>query len=1068
MRVGTTPERNSGTAARALRGRRRSLRKPATLVLILGLLVTTIVPMAALTGYDSPNHGAIAGGLDPSLLAPTAGQDSSLPSGAYAVAPADAFEDFEMDVQPESVEVVSDAKSFDIRTDEYTIHVDYSGPFVDYTICPVFTDDVVRYRRVNPLTPGEGTVDHNGNALDSVSMTISDHGKEGNTVWFLESCPQFSLRQSFTLYRDYFELDVTYTPGTHKVLTTYFVGLYSDGKMVDLFSDGQPHRYVPGYEEDRPHTHGIGGWYPSYTMFAPAFDIRVPQGNLGVEWGFDETAAYVYAPVWMKDFGGGGPSTFGLKYTSTNSVVPNPGLGEVTEWNMFVRPYKYSDGQPRGHDFGYAKWSAYKIAEKYTVRNTPIFPLTMNNHAGWDGTLQSWVDSSEITVGTSAKGKDQINWNYKSAQLMKPYAGPVPAAWQLHDSPGHQMMSNNGYPIASAAHPDYRDYLINGDDYNDWWWSTTGVFWDEINVVNAYNQLRNDYNYKEDFVYDGFLKLVEESYASGHWDYVITNPFTALLHLSMVSDLSLVEGYEAVPSYNNDFKKHVASVMAFVNNMPPELRPHINVDQNYQTGSDQWAVYSVLFAAARYGFTVNLRSYDSGASQVHNLEMAQDMFLAMGADKYTDPTIWPATLNMATEGKSVTTDRAMVVLTGSGSPRIEFTAPHERYSVTNLWGSAATFDIVLPTPGYYEVEGMDAELTYTADGKAVLHGTIGAEATGHIIRKADLAASHSGSGEAHLEAGTMSADGAELGAWATGGLTTFMVGGLKAGYYNVTVGDKVIAVVTANATGWAEFSLELPSSRQTIVLEPAADVVAPVIEMTAPTAINASVNSDVVLSFSEPMDRSLTEGAFELSGPETVSGTFLWSDDSTAMTFRPDAALEPGTAYRVSLAESAADRNGTALVGPFLATFTTKTVEVEGGINGLVVDAGGKAVSGARVSVNEQTVISDQEGRFKFDSLSPGTYTVKVSKASFQDASVDVSVTDGHTSVEVTLRASVGSGTVGALSEVPVAGLEYGIALAVGAAVLLGLLLAGRTSSGTRRTALLGRRLATLIRKLRK
>ncbi len=367
----------------------------------------------------------------------------------------------------------------------------------------------------------------------------------------MESCPEFSLNQTFTLYRDYLELNVTYLPGTTDVLTTYFVGMYNNnGSLIDLFDQNGPHRYVPGYPEDTPITNGIGGWYPSYEMFAPAFDIRDPNSDLGLEWGYNDTEAYVYSPIWMKDMGGGGPSVFALKYSSMNSVVPNIGLGTPQTFQTFIRPYQYSGNDTMGHDPGYAQWVAPLIASYWGHHGTPIFPLTVNDLGEWDPTLLNWVNNSNVTVATYSTNPDQINWNYKSAQLMDPTTSQMPTAWEMLNDSGQVRMDQNGDPIASAADPDYRNYLIYQDSNDTWWWSTKGVFWDEMNVVNGDNQLMNDYQERNDFVYDGYLELVQESYASDKWSYVITNPYTDLLHLAIVSDLSIIEGYEPVRSYN--------------------------------------------------------------------------------------------------------------------------------------------------------------------------------------------------------------------------------------------------------------------------------------------------------------------------------------------------------------------------------------------------------------------------------------------------------------------------------------------------------------------------------------
>jgi hypothetical protein len=82
---------------------------------------------------------------------------------------------------------------------------------VIYEVRPYFTSDIIRYGRLDPLTPGEGTVDQNGNALDWVTTSITEWSRDGDKVRFKESCDQFSLVHEFTIYRDYFELDFMIT-----------------------------------------------------------------------------------------------------------------------------------------------------------------------------------------------------------------------------------------------------------------------------------------------------------------------------------------------------------------------------------------------------------------------------------------------------------------------------------------------------------------------------------------------------------------------------------------------------------------------------------------------------------------------------------------------------------------------------------------------------------------------------------------------------------------------------------------------------------------------------------------
>ena len=110
---------------------------------------------------------------------------------------------------------------------------------------------------------------------------------------------------------------------------------------------------------------------------------------------------------------------------------------------------------------------------------------------------------------------------------------------------------------------------------------------------------------------------------------------------------ALIEGYEPSSIYGEDMVKHVQSTMNFVNNMPAELRPKILVYQNYDAASnvnDQNDVYSVLFGSAAYCYNVELLSYDSYESQMHNLVMAEEMFKAMGCSRDSDARIPVATL----------------------------------------------------------------------------------------------------------------------------------------------------------------------------------------------------------------------------------------------------------------------------------------------------------------------------------------------------------------------------------------------------------------------------------------
>jgi hypothetical protein len=714
----------------------RKLRRTNIVLLIMILTISSLVPLA-LDGNGSRMSGAIinsdntlpAGGADSPSDSETPGDQTSEPSGPTSTPDSNSPSSGSTEVTEEptsgtpvpnlsgdgsiapgapssNLTVTDNGGSYVVYSEKYKIAIAQSGNSVSYIISPYFTSDVIKYGRLNPLTGNEGTVDEYGNELNYVTTSITSWGQDGNVVWFVEGCSQYSLRHEFTIYRDYFEMDVTYTPGSSKVITTYAISLNSaSGQYYDLFSDGQDHRYIPGTPLDTPKSNGIGGWYPCYEMFAPAFDMRVPGRTLGVEWGFSDEEAYIWSPTWIAGNPVDGASVFSVKYTSTGGVLPDPSLGTSQTFHTFVRPYEYTDGEARGYCSGYADWIGPQIAAKWSTVSTPQFPLSFYDFGGsdgqWDGAFKSFIESSPILLAQLSTNPDQVNWHYKSSQRMSQGDGrTMPEEWRLYDSPGHSYTMPDGTLVGTTSSAAFRHYLIYEDVSNDWWWSSTGVFWDETNSwFGENNKPRSDYNHRNgDFILEGHMKLVEETRASGKFSFVITNPYTPSIHLSMVSDLCVFEGYEPVSYYGDDLTGTVQSTMLFVNQMPSQYRPHLVAYQNYNAdlASDQAAVYSALFGSARYGFNLDLLSYQSYSSQMHNLNMAIAMYTAMGASRHQDVTNWPATIDLRSEGNSLQTDRQMVVATGAGTLSVTFTHAYDSYTVSNIWGSPLNVHLTLP------------------------------------------------------------------------------------------------------------------------------------------------------------------------------------------------------------------------------------------------------------------------------------------------------------------------------------------------------------------------------------
>lgn len=92
-------------------------------------------------------------------------------------------------------------------------------------------------------------------------------------------------------------------------------------------------------------------------------------------------------------------------------------------------------------------------------------------------------------------------------------------------------------------------------------------------------------------------------------------------------------------------------------------------------------------------------------------------------------------------------------------------------------------------------------------------------------------------------------------------------------------------------------------------------------------AMEVSVDSQVVVEFSEPMNEASAEASF-LCAPITgasVSGSFSWSVNT--MSFTPDENFLYETEYQVSISTDAEDLNGNSLSETYSSRFTTSQVE---------------------------------------------------------------------------------------------------------------------------------------------
>lgn len=85
------------------------------------------------------------------------------------------------------------------------------------------------------------------------------------------------------------------------------------------------------------------------------------------------------------------------------------------------------------------------------------------------------------------------------------------------------------------------------------------------------------------------------------------------------------------------------------------------------------------------------------------------------------------------------------------------------------------------------------------------------------------------------------------------------------------------------------------------------------------------LDSDVNLTFNQPMDANSVEGYFTLLDPNSkaLDGQFSWNQDATILTFNPRNLLKRNTVYTIVLDEQAQTSAGTSLLSGWRSSFRT-------------------------------------------------------------------------------------------------------------------------------------------------
>jgi len=159
--------------------------------------------------------------------------------------------------------------------------------------------------------------------------------------------------------------------------------------------------------------------------------------------------------------------------------------------------------------------------------------------------------------------------------------------------------------------------------------------------------------------------------------------------------------------------------------------------------------------------------------------MAEDMFIAMGCSMDDDSRMDVGTLDMNTEGLSLSTAARMVVTEGPGSPDITFSTNELEYILTNLYSSANVYDLIIPTHYYYRNGtnvASSSDMTFTST-TGTYHGSLAGEKTGTVVRDTNLSVDQS-AGSITVDLVSKNASTVHIDVGATSGPTSMTLRGL--------------------------------------------------------------------------------------------------------------------------------------------------------------------------------------------------------------------------------------------------------------------------------------------------
>ncbi len=188
-----------------------------------------------------------------------------------------------------------------------------------------------------------------------------------------------------------------------------------------------------------------------------------------------------------------------------------------------------------------------------------------------------------------------------------------------------------------------------------------------------------------------------------------------------------------------------------------------------------------------------------------------------------------------------------------------------------------------------------------------------------------------------------------------------------------------------------------------LIPESTGDVVSPNIESLTPSdnQNDVDVTSSIIVGFSEEIDMtSVNQQSISLTTVDGVVDTsFDFEVSNNTLSVTPNTPMGYGVTHTFEIANSITDVAGNALDSGAVSSFVTSQPSMDNFYLSGSISVLGSEVQGATVTVSGDaslSVMSSNSGSFSFSDLSPGTYTISVSKYgyTFAPASVVVEIID--------------------------------------------------------------------------